>query len=713
LEITLLLPLNNVRPVEVIFRISMMQQTCSHCGKRRTSHYGGKCRICQSNDAKYADRKRRYRQKQKTQKQSVPPPPKRKSEYPLAMRACLAELRCLDLVAGQQCGSVYRRCVEATGQKVVQEASHDTVHRISVEAGVCLDYEVCQKLANSDDLFIGIDESSKSNNRSFVEIEFGGRCRTGGNSLWSYPVALIEVMDHRAESMLQMIENALAMFVRKQQDLRLPHKTQLFHFTSITFDLTASNTGIHAGLATLLEKKRKTLWDQAKQRSPRSLAAYRPLVVKGCDDHLCALVSKQFEKRVAQLGTEWGITTWVNDRNHDATKNRVTTILHALSKALRKRWHDCFYGYLAEHSYPRFTIHRTTKTRYASFDVLALTVTTHKQILLDWINANKDSLAGAADTAILVQLCEPTVQQVIAIMALGAKKFLLPMMERCNHITSMGEYTSYIQNIDRSLWKLNNSGDALASQFETAYVAGFEENLVHHADNASSSSLEQLKFNAGSAPSTTDYSLWLAREWVRSALFILHKHSSKFLEGGEYVRQLRPRQPLKPTNRSGERLFALVNTIWKGNSATRAVIMAAITKIRASPQQKLLPLFNRYWQRFAVQKKARQLLDSALTRAKVVNERYHRLQETRQKAKQRQQRSYHDATPVAAFFRSQGWDAPRMTVKVMKNKLRVLKNQYRGRFRVLLGQSRNQVISNFKAFIKWVATTALNNSSVR
>ncbi|KAL6066926.1 hypothetical protein QOT17_009287 [Balamuthia mandrillaris] len=71
-------------------------------------------------------------------------------------------------------------------------------------------------LVESKDLWVGIDESSKVNSRSFVEIEFASSHPKLGFVL--YPAAVIEVISHTSENMLGYIENTLVELNQKGEE---------------------------------------------------------------------------------------------------------------------------------------------------------------------------------------------------------------------------------------------------------------------------------------------------------------------------------------------------------------------------------------------------------------------------------------------------------------------------------------------------------------
>ena len=128
------------------------------------------------------------------------------------IRSVVAQLRAFNLVSATQCGAVVRCVTSAYPGKsndgtVPQDISCETVHRSIVEGGIVCDLKVAEWMASSSSLFIGIDESTKSTKRSFVELEIGGQLRSTDPDLhiWCVPLTVKEVVSHFTEKMLELM----------------------------------------------------------------------------------------------------------------------------------------------------------------------------------------------------------------------------------------------------------------------------------------------------------------------------------------------------------------------------------------------------------------------------------------------------------------------------------------------------------------------------
>ncbi|KAL6062756.1 hypothetical protein QOT17_012032 [Balamuthia mandrillaris] len=316
------------------------QVLCKNCKKRFTPHYKGWCYTCLSNQKEFNGRKRCYaarkrnkeRQRRLLEQQqqmaaetmehvaheqepeleeeqppsmevpSSPPeqPSRRRSRanrkaFPDNEHACFAMLRAQCLTSAEAGAKAYKAVLACHGISVCQPSA-DTIHRATVEGGILADYAMIRLLVESKDLWVGIDESSKVNGRSFVEIEFAGSHPKLGFVL--YPAAVIEVISHTSENMLGYIENTLAELNQKGLEQGLS-AIKLWEFRSITFDLTSSNSGRIGGLGHLLNERRRQLWEQESTPKP----PFTPLLVKGCDDHIAALILNEFLRRTNKLAT--------------------------------------------------------------------------------------------------------------------------------------------------------------------------------------------------------------------------------------------------------------------------------------------------------------------------------------------------------------------------------------------------------------------------
>ncbi|KAL6056949.1 Trichohyalin [Balamuthia mandrillaris] len=166
-----------------------------------------------------------------------------------------------------------------------------------MEAGLVVDYAMASELPKLKELFVGVDESSKVDGRSFVEVEFRGFCEEPFSTTTqraktavepvatkvSWPVVVKEVLGHTAQQLCNLIEKCLS-------------------DTQIVFDLTSTNTGIIGGLGVLLRKKRVEAWQKE-----HGAGSYPPteLEIKGCDDHIASLISQCFLEKMEQRLALW------------------------------------------------------------------------------------------------------------------------------------------------------------------------------------------------------------------------------------------------------------------------------------------------------------------------------------------------------------------------------------------------------------------------
>jgi len=96
------------------------------------------------------------------------------------MHSVVVQLQAFNLGSATQCGAVVRCDTNAYPDKsndgmVPQKISHETVHQSIVEGGIVCNIKLAHWMASSSSLFIGIDESTKSTKKSFVEIKIGGQ----------------------------------------------------------------------------------------------------------------------------------------------------------------------------------------------------------------------------------------------------------------------------------------------------------------------------------------------------------------------------------------------------------------------------------------------------------------------------------------------------------------------------------------------------------
>jgi len=129
----------------------------------------------------------------------------------------VAQLQAFNLVSATQCGVVVRCVTSAYPGKsndgtIPHDISCETVHQSIVEGGIVCDLNLAEWMASSSSLFIGIDESTKSTKRSFVEIEIGGQLHSTDSDLciWCVPLTVKEVVSHSTMSHFTEVAEALS-----------------------------------------------------------------------------------------------------------------------------------------------------------------------------------------------------------------------------------------------------------------------------------------------------------------------------------------------------------------------------------------------------------------------------------------------------------------------------------------------------------------------
>jgi len=91
----------------------------------------------------------------------------------------------------------------------------------------------------------------------------------------------------------------------------------------IVFDTTSSNMGEKGGLAGLLRRAREEEWEEQGR-----VGILPVLTVKGCEDHILNLMSKDFEKYLVETS---------NPTLTLGQKHRATDLVQLLIEKIRKR----------------------------------------------------------------------------------------------------------------------------------------------------------------------------------------------------------------------------------------------------------------------------------------------------------------------------------------------------------------------------------------
>ena len=206
---------------------------------------------------------------------------------------------------------------------------------------------VCEKVAKSEHLSITIDGTSDVRQRNPIAIRLGGVYENSPTP-WSFPFHFCEPGDHKAETQLNEIQKLLET-VNLFNEGKGARKITVVDIEAIVFDTTSSNTGKKKGLAGLLTKARQREWKE--QNKPGTVPK---LVIKGCEDHILNLMSRDFE------------TALVRDATPDLVvgkKHRATDIVQLLIWKVRRMGRSFRHFMTKEFEVTKFTIPRISDTR--------------------------------------------------------------------------------------------------------------------------------------------------------------------------------------------------------------------------------------------------------------------------------------------------------------------------------------------------------------
>ncbi|KAL6061222.1 hypothetical protein QOT17_012975 [Balamuthia mandrillaris] len=442
--------------------------------------------------------------------------------------------------------------------------------------------------------------------------------------------------------------------------------------------------------------------------------------------------------------------------------NGVTTALKKLSCLLRGLWNADWMGFVEhekEHN-PNLVSHKSraipkaSKTRYASYALMARFVEDHEELLHCFLEkkVGEHAFADEIQTGLFGNSLAVAMRKVLVC---GLSQVLLPLMHIGNHHRELLPYLHDFRLLQRHLLALA-SNPLMLQQCFACPVQSYASPLL---SSEVLPTMENFAAQSWTAPGDDgDLQALLAKEFISSALFMLYKHAGQFMEMREEEEEddwetysLTPSQleavyeaekqketeeelqekeeqqammttdaatmdPLAenlaafcPTNRSGETIFSMVNRLWRDNRLMRAPIMQAVVKLRALPdlpEFELPALFQRFAARFKTRTQARNLLDETPSRAEITRTRYEgRLeqQESTRARNQRRQQDDHREKPIRDFLQQRyGFVLPsgkRLTVKHMKDHMRRVKGDY-PQLRLCLGNRREETVNNFLQFLE-------------
>ena len=201
----------------------------------------------------------------------------------------------------------------------------------------------------------------------------------------------------------------------------------LYDIKAIVFDTTSSNTGDKKGLAGLLKNARENEWRQQRKEGEPS-----KLIVKGCEDHLMNLMSKDYEKYLVENSSPMFV---------EHGKHRATDVVQMIIATIGHKRRG-FRSFLRTKGVKRIQIPRISSTRFSWRDLATLFVWKYLfyiiLFLATYVTLTKHEILR------LQWLLYPEVQGVMASRACFAKHFLLPGMKLANSIYEGWFLTSFL-----------------------------------------------------------------------------------------------------------------------------------------------------------------------------------------------------------------------------------------------------------------------------
>jgi len=207
-------------------------------------------------------------------------------------------------------------------------------------------------VATSTHLSISIDGTSDVRERNPISIHLAG---VQNVCPWSFPFHFCEPGDHKAATQLQEIKKMLhdVNFFNEGKDLK---RVSVVDIEAIVFDTTSSNTGKKKGLAALLKRAREEEW-----QTQGGVGPVPELIVKGCEDHILNLMSKDMEKYLVTTS----IPSLVIGEKHHATD-----LVQLLIDKIRKR-KQSFRHYMEKNfEITKSNIPRISDTRFVDLHFL-------------------------------------------------------------------------------------------------------------------------------------------------------------------------------------------------------------------------------------------------------------------------------------------------------------------------------------------------------
>lgn len=211
-------------------------------------------------------------------------------------------------------------------------------------------------------LVLAINGTTKGHRRSFLALRVGG-IKDGEE--WSVTVGVVEMVEgktakEQVRAIIELWEDIKSRQVRMGERVK-----EIYHIHGITFDNSADNRGVKGGVWVELNRARE-------EKACEHGCTCKPLVEKGCGDHIMALCMKGWEREIARLAKDWKATHLLPPADTKSYLNRFTSTMKRLSRRfVDGPWAGIWQGFVRLLDERPTPVDRVTRVRFVSTDQMA------------------------------------------------------------------------------------------------------------------------------------------------------------------------------------------------------------------------------------------------------------------------------------------------------------------------------------------------------
>lgn len=543
-------------------------------------------------------------------------------QYPQKVRDIFSKMYVLK-VPSENCGEVFNLVASYFGKYVIPSElpSGRSVIRMAIERGILAETDAAVRLTESVDIWVrfcffelkasnifqvGADATSTYYDRCFLEIQFGGVDKQGP---W-YVTHSIKESVRGAEGSTDAICEAWRSIQERQASQHLS-PLPIYKIEGIVFDNCSENRGATSGVA----KRLNAIRHEAATKDGTSCD---DLMVKGCSDHITALILKDWENKIAKLYAKWNWTQFSTPSKN--WKLYPWYLMYRISKRFRTApWKTAFEAFCAKFG-TTVQVVKVSRVRYATMELQARVVIQNLRLFYLWYRTN-ETLLTEKDRKDFEMLQNPDVLLILIIAAVGFQKFFGPFMSFAAQDHTASKYSQFVQNLTTATSVLLCDAGARQHFLTSAYNSFNVGQLVNSLSplclpsaapvstqesmtqerplvSASSTALHTPSWQElGPLRKTQAWEDVLSTDLYQSNLppdlvsrahiylatlcqstnFKLLMYDSDFLCGGRYSNSL---SHLRSTNRSGESQLGKTKADLNRNFNTRSCVLTSVARCR-------------------------------------------------------------------------------------------------------------------------------------